>query len=317
MAIQKNNDGFDFAMELIDSGNIDTDSAWSFTADDGNAILGEDDDWGKFADFHLARQTDEESETKAGWAFPHSKLKDGTPTIYEAAIDAIKSRAGQFNHDTIQAAAQDLSDALDEKLGRSGREIPEFRSGVLEDVECRETDDGKEIHGIIPYGKWSGDLGGFREKLEKGAFTDTIEEDDIRALWNHDSNFPLGRKSAGTLELEETKEGLRFKITPPDTMLADSFLTSIERGDAKQNSFQFLVEDDDWNQKDDALDERTVKKAKLREVSVGVVFPAYKESFSEVRKDILSMDAQGSTREAQGSDSLNREKLKLLELIGD
>ncbi len=34
----------------------------------------------------------------------------------------------------------------------------------------------------IPYGEWSEDLGGFRERLLPGTFRESIADDDVRAL---------------------------------------------------------------------------------------------------------------------------------------
>ncbi|NIP32641.1 HK97 family phage prohead protease, partial [candidate division KSB1 bacterium] len=68
------------------------------------------------------------------------------------------------------------------------------------------------------FNQLSHDLGGFREKIEKGAFHESLEnpKHDVAALFNHDPNLILGRKSAKTLEMREDQKGLAVTIDPPD-----------------------------------------------------------------------------------------------------
>lgn len=47
----------------------------------------------------------------------------------------------------------------------------------------------------------SRDLGGFVEKIKPGAFNASIASGDIRALWNHENRYVLGRTSSGTLKM--------------------------------------------------------------------------------------------------------------------
>ena len=115
--------------------------------------------------------------------------------------------------------------------------------------------------------------GMFREKIAKGAFASSLS-DDIRALWNHDTNLPLGRTKAGTLRLEEDSHGLRVEIDPPDTQAGRDAVESIKRGDVDQMSFAFDVLEDEWDQDDQQQLIRTLRKVKLYEVSP-VTFPAY------------------------------------------
>jgi HK97 family phage prohead protease len=123
----------------------------------------------------------------------------------------------------------------------------------------------------------SQDLGGFIERIAPGAFKAAIGKSDIRALFNHDANYVLGRKAAGTLDVTEDAKGLAIRNTPPDTQWARDLLVSMKRGDITQMSFAFRTEDDEWGKKDGIV-YRTIKKvAELLDVSP-VTYPAYTDT---------------------------------------
>lgn len=128
------------------------------------------------------------------------------------------------------------------------------------------------------------DIGGwFREQVEPGAFRSSIKKDDVRALFNHDPNFVLGRNTAGTLKLKEDETGLRVDITPPDTQFARDLAVSIERGDINQMSFAFSVMEEEWIRGEGKeLDLRKIKRAKLYDVSP-VTYPAYEGTDIAIR----------------------------------
>lgn len=128
----------------------------------------------------------------------------------------------------------------------------------------------------------SEDLGGFREVIRPGAFRKTVKESDIRALWNHDPNYVLGRKSAGTLSLREDDHGLAFEITPPDTSWARDLLVSIERRDVTQMSFGFTTVKDKWQRGDGGTQTRELVEVRLFDVSP-VTFPAYPATEAGIR----------------------------------
>ena len=145
-------------------------------------------------------------------------------------------------------------------------------------------DGGPRIGGLgIPFDQWSEDLGGFKERILRGAFLSSIENDDIRAIFNHNSDFVLGRKSAGTLRLHETMAGVEYEADAPNTQWARDLAESISRGDIRENSFGFNVPKggDRWEERDGIL-WRTVKEAELRELGPQV-FAAYPQTDVQVR----------------------------------
>ena len=132
------------------------------------------------------------------------------------------------------------------------------------------------------FGQRSEDLGGFVEQIAPGAFRGSIAKDDIRALWNHNSDVVLGRNLAGTLRLTEDERGLSVEIDPPDTQAARDAMTLIRRGDVSQMSFGFFTSRDQWNESKGEVPLRTLMEVRLFDVSP-VAFPAYPQTSVAVR----------------------------------
>jgi HK97 family phage prohead protease len=136
--------------------------------------------------------------------------------------------------------------------------------------------------------------------VRSGAFAKSIEADDIKALFNHDPNYVLGRNKANTLELCEDGKGLFVRIYPPDTQWARDLKTSIARGDISQMSFGFTVEQDKWSS-EDGVDTRELIEVKLFDVSP-VTFPAYPETDVGVRShERYKAEIRARTEEAEAA----------------
>jgi hypothetical protein len=152
------------------------------------------------------------------------------------------------------------------------------------------------------FNQLSEDLGGFREKIDPGAFARTIKTDDIRALFNHDPNHVLGRSTAGTLRLKEDGKGLNFECDLPDTQCARDLQVSIERGDISQCSFGFITNADNWENNADGSVTRTLRDVSCRDVSP-VTFPAYPQTSVKARDYIsaLKESAELRNKDARGT----------------
>ena len=88
------------------------------------------------------------------------------------------------------------------------------------------------------------DAPGWREIIRPGAFRDAIKTDDVVALFNHDNSRLIGRRSSGTLTVEEDEIGLKVRIFPPNTETGNEVLELIRRKDLKEMSFGFSLPSD-------------------------------------------------------------------------
>lgn len=142
-------------------------------------------------------------------------------------------------------------------------------------VEVRD-EGAPKIRGLAAaYGKWSLDLGGFREIIEPGAFDRVLSRKnlDVVAFFDHDGQ-PLGRTTSGTLRLSIDERGLNYENDPPDTQLGRDVLTLIRRRDLFGSSFAFTVDPKNESWSDD-LKTRTIREfSGLYDVSV-VTHAAY------------------------------------------
>jgi HK97 family phage prohead protease len=231
---------------------------------------------------------DGDPETKAAYKFPnHFVNEDGKVgaasvkgcqsgiAVLNGAMGGAKipsgDRQGVYNH-----LAAHLRDAEVEPAELREQPLQESIERRYMPIEMRIDDEGVIEGYAAVFNQWSENLGFFREKVRKGAFAKTIQESDIRALFNHDPNYVLGRTRSDTLELMEDNKGLEFRLKPPNTTYANDLLESIDRKDIDQASFGFETIKDEWNRNADPL-ERELIEVKLFDVSV-VTYPAYPQT---------------------------------------
>lgn len=163
------------------------------------------------------------------------------------------------------------------KMEKKCKPIMETR--VLKIAELRvkfgKDDEKPMITGYAAvFNKLSEDLGGFREKIKPGAFKAAILSSDTRGLFNHDPNYVLGRQSNETLRLKEDDNGLYMEVDPPDTqIIRDLVMAPIQRGDIREQSFAFIIgeDDDEW----EGLDEKSIKEGKMPIRTINNVFELY------------------------------------------
>lgn len=119
------------------------------------------------------------------------------------------------------------------------------------------------------------------EIITKGAFDNTLGN-DIRALWNHNSQYVLGRTSSSSLELKADEKGLWGRCKLPNTQYARDLYELINRGDVDQCSFGFSINDETLEELADGNYRWRINDIDLHEVSV-VTFPAYENTSIQAR----------------------------------
>jgi HK97 family phage prohead protease len=121
---------------------------------------------------------------------------------------------------------------------------------LADDLEVRADGEAKRqriIGHAAVFDRWTtlyeGESLVWREIVRPGAFREAITaRQDVASLFNHDSNYVLGRTTSGTLVLTEDATGLLTDTDPPDTQtIRDLVLSPIARRDITQMSFAFQV----------------------------------------------------------------------------
>lgn len=158
----------------------------------------------------------------------------------------------------------------------------EVRCIDIENIEVRESEKGNKITGYaLKWNKLSEEMQGFREKFDKGAFSESISKNNVLAFWNHNRDVILGSTRAKTLSLTEDQKGLKFDIEMPDTTAANDLRKLIKRGDVKGVSFGFMSNVEEWDTDTEPYT-RTIKKAELFEISP-THSPAYPQTWVSAR----------------------------------
>lgn len=145
------------------------------------------------------------------------------------------------------------------------------------------------------------------ESVAPGAFSKSLEENDIRALVNHDTTLVLGRTKSGTLQLEEDEKGLHgtIQVNPNDRSAMDLF-ERVSRGDVDGCSFGFDIRAEETELRDDGTVHWTMTDIDLGEVSC-CTFPAYQETNIEARAEDA---ANLKKREVEALKETLQKKLK-------
>jgi len=298
-----------------------------------------------YAKMYAWRDPDGDEGTKGAYKFPHHFVDgDGEPGA--ASIKGCQTgiavlngsmggadipdgdRKGVWNHMATHLRDGDVEPAelnsrhgLQDSSGFEGLERRAFPISELRVVE--EEGRSPRIEGYAAvFDQRSEDLGGFVEEIDPGAFARTLREADVRALWQHNVGYVLGRMRSGTLRVWTDQRGLRFEAEPPDAQWARDALVTMRRGDVDQASFGFWTRMDHWSNEDGEIVRRLLD-VDLFDVSP-VTFPAYPQTSAQVRARVVELQVTGGGQ-GPGPDGgeeersrarldLDRRQLELAEL---
>jgi HK97 family phage prohead protease len=176
------------------------------------------------------------------------------------------------------------------------------------DFQVRQQDEDRYIEGyFIRFNEETELWKGIFEEVDPDSVDESLKNNDIRCLFNHDTNIVLGRTGNSTLELKKDSKGIygRVKINPNDKQAMDIY-ARIERGDINACSFGFNIIDEEIQNRDDGTTKFILKKIDLHEVSP-VTFPAYPTTSIEARKKDINeyKKRQLETKKSKLKERLN------------
>ena len=115
MTVRLNKNALSHAHGLIRSGDITHDERddWSEHApstEDSNAFI-DKQGMEEYARWHLGEDTEKTEGTKGRYLFPYGDFS----RLHRCAVISGESRAGQYDHPSIEEALKELLDAIDKK----------------------------------------------------------------------------------------------------------------------------------------------------------------------------------------------------------
>lgn len=172
----------------------------------------------------------------------------------------------------------------------------------MKDAKIREEGGKKYLEGYFsvfgePYQVWDG----WVETIERGAFARYLASgEDVKVLWNHDSNIVLGSTGNGTASLREDEVGLfgSVEINENDQEAVNAY-ARVARGDVDGCSFGFdIARQEEWWDDDGVYHTKIIEVDPLYEVSP-CTFPAYKATSISARNKDRFADAKKRFDEAK------------------
>jgi HK97 family phage prohead protease len=188
------------------------------------------------------------------------------------------------------------------------KNIRDFRTS-FKITRDEETPEERVVEGYFALYESETELfAGSYEIISKGAFDNTLNK-DVRALWNHNTQYVLGRSKNGSLTLKADDKGLFGTIKLPNTQYANDLYELVSRGDIDQASFGFNIIDEELEELASGGYRWRIKEIDLHEISV-VTFPAYENTTVQAREKQVEQIEQRKMQEKKDALSKRLKGLK-------
>lgn len=172
----------------------------------------------------------------------------------------------------------------------------------MRDATVRERDGGRYLEGYFAvFGEPYQVCAGWVETISPGAFARYLATgQDVKVLWNHDTNVVLGSTANGTASLREDEIGLFGSVLINDKdQDAVNAHARVERGDVDGCSFGFeIARQEEWWDDDGVYHTRIMEVDPLYEVSP-CTFPAYTSTSISARAAQTLVEAREKLERAQ------------------
>lgn len=194
-------------------------------------------------------------------------------------------------------------------LNKREKAIRDFRTKFTITRAAEDDNADKVIEGYFALYEQETELfDGVYEIITKGAFDNTLNK-DIRALWNHNTQYVLGRSANGSLQLSADDKGLFGIIKLPNTQYAQDLHELVQRGDIDQASFGFNILNEDLEELANGGYRWRLNEVDLHEISV-VTFPAYENTAVQARSKQIEQIEQRKLQQRKDEISKRLKGLK-------
>jgi len=169
------------------------------------------------------------------------------------------------------------------------------------EFKTREDDGKKYISGYFAVFNQETQLwAGCFEKIAVGAFDNSLKNDDVRCLFNHNRDIVLGRTASKTLTLRTDAHGLygEVEINNADSEAVNAY-ERVKRGDVTGCSFGFDTVKEEYEERGNDW-VYTETEVKLYEVSP-CTFPAYPQTEIQARQKDFEQSKKRSLEQTKSN----------------